>query len=242
MRVVYEPKGAAREYAPLAVNLYRGCSHGCGYCFGPRVLHMKRRKFAQPALRDGVLDKLEGDCVELRERGCEDEILLCFTCDPYAADLDTSPTRRALDIIGRHGLPALVLQQGGIRAARDFDLLERCGFRFGVTLVFADDALRQEWEPHASSVASRILAIRAAHERGIPTWVSLEPVIDPAEALRVIQDLHEYVDEWKVGKVNHMPELEPRVDWVAFRRDVTTLLDSLGATHYLKKSLRNLAA
>ena len=27
--VIYEPRGRAREYSPLAVNLYRGCSHGC---------------------------------------------------------------------------------------------------------------------------------------------------------------------------------------------------------------------
>jgi DNA repair photolyase len=31
MRIIYEPKGRALEYAPLAVNLYRGCSHGCDY-------------------------------------------------------------------------------------------------------------------------------------------------------------------------------------------------------------------
>ena len=33
MSIIYEPKGKAREYSPLAVNLYRGCSHGCLYCY-----------------------------------------------------------------------------------------------------------------------------------------------------------------------------------------------------------------
>jgi DNA repair photolyase len=33
--VIYEPKGKAGEYAPLALNLYAGCSHGCTYCFAP---------------------------------------------------------------------------------------------------------------------------------------------------------------------------------------------------------------
>ena len=33
MNVIYEPKGRAREYSELACNLYRGCTHGCRYCY-----------------------------------------------------------------------------------------------------------------------------------------------------------------------------------------------------------------
>ena len=35
MNAIYEPKGAAREYAELACNLYTGCNHGCLYCYAP---------------------------------------------------------------------------------------------------------------------------------------------------------------------------------------------------------------
>jgi len=238
MRIVYEPTGAAREYAALACNLYRGCPHGCRYCFGPNVLRMNRDAFhSSPALRDGALKRLELDCADLQAQGCRDEILLCFTCDPYAAGMDTTPTRQALEIIGRHGLNATVLTKGGMAAARDFDLFECFGFRFGTTLVFAEGPLRKAWEPRAATVESRVLALRVAHERGIRTWVSLEPVIDPDQALQVIEATHRYVDEWKVGKINHNRELERRVDWVKFREAVTRLLDGLGAQYMLKRSL-----
>ena len=35
MDVVYKPRGRAREYSELACNLYRGCTHGCRYCYAP---------------------------------------------------------------------------------------------------------------------------------------------------------------------------------------------------------------
>ena len=37
MQTIYEPKGKAREYSPLALNLYDGCDHGCKYCYVPKI-------------------------------------------------------------------------------------------------------------------------------------------------------------------------------------------------------------
>ena len=96
------------------------------------------------------------------------------------------------------------------------------------------------WEPGAATVQNRIEAIQAAHDMGIPTWISLEPVIEPGEALQVIRGLHPIVGHWKVGKINHYPEIECKHDWLRFRKDARTLLDSVGADYYLKKSLTDL--
>ena len=66
--VVYVPKGAALEYAPLAVNLYTGCSHGCKYCFAPACLHVTREEFSVPVARKGATPRgrhrlyLSGTC------------------------------------------------------------------------------------------------------------------------------------------------------------------------------------
>ena len=110
--------------------------------------------------------------------------------------------------------------------------------RFGTTLVFMDQAHADYWEPGAATIKDRIKAIREAHKRGIKTWASLEPVIDPDQALRIIRELHPIFDHWKVGKINDWPGVD--VDWIAFREEVKSELDDLGADYYLKKSLTEL--
>lgn len=237
-RVIYEPRGRAREYSPLACNLYRGCSHGCRYCYGPAVSYSTLATWSRNvAPRTGVIEALRHDAAKMR--GDKRLVLLCFVCDPYQPiDAEYGLTRQALDILGQHNMKVQVLTKGGMVAARDFDLIRKYGVRFGTTLLFTDDKLRAEWEGNAAPVQSRIEAIRMAHDLGIYTWVSVEPVIDPAEALSVIENLHDSVDYWKIGKLNHMREVEARIDWHAFYKDVTALLRSLKAKFYIKNDLR----
>lgn len=90
----------------------------------------------------------------------------------------------------------------------------------------------------ASTVQSRLRILRKAHEMGIYTWVSMEPVIIPDEALQVIRKAHGYVDFWKVGKLNHNKAVEQSVDWPKFRDDATALLEHYGCKYYIKEDLR----
>ena len=239
MNIIYEPRGKAREYAPLAVNLYGGCPHGCTYCFGPGALRKNRQVFngeVQP--KKNALERLKKDAARLN--GDRREILISFVTDPYQPiEMDLGVTRQAIQIFIDHDLYFTILTKGGLRALRDFDLLQEYHkARLGTTLVFTSQADADKWEPYAPSVDDRIIAIKHAHDRGIKTWVSLEPVISPAQALDLIRELHPIVDHWKVGKLNYknLP-----VDWIAFREEGKALLDSLGADYYLKRSLTDLA-
>ena len=67
MNVIYEPKGRAREYSPLACNLYMGCTHGCKYCYAPACMHKKPEEWheAARARGDNVLKLFEKDCAWL---------------------------------------------------------------------------------------------------------------------------------------------------------------------------------
>jgi DNA repair photolyase len=239
MRIIYEPKGRAREYCPLAANLYLNCPHGCIYCFGAAVLKKNKQVFhglVQP--KKNALYRLKNDALKLK--GDPREILLSFVTDPYQPDeMDLCLTRQAIQILMNHDLYFTILTKGGMRAERDFDLLaEYDKARFGTTVVFTSQADADKWEPYAPSIDDRIIAIKHAHDRGIKTWVSLEPVIDPKQALGLIRELHPIVDHWKIGKLNYrnLP-----VDWIAFRGEVQALLNSLGADYYLKRSLTDLS-
>ena len=242
MNVVYEPKGRAREYSELACNLYRGCTHGCRYCYAPACMRTTGEKWhAQAKARPNVLKNLEKDAAKLR--GDARRVLFCFLSDPYQPlEREERLTRQALQIVAKSGLNSQVLTKGcADLILEDLGLMKNARTQLGITLCFTDDASRQVWEPHASKVEERLTVLKNAHKAGIFTWVSLEPVIDPAQALEVIRMAHPYVNFWKVGKLNHMKEYEQAVDWRKFLGDVEFLLSKVDATYYIKNDLRSFA-
>ncbi|MBW1801320.1 MAG: hypothetical protein JRJ85_11405 [Deltaproteobacteria bacterium] len=239
MNVVYEPRGRAREYSELACNLYRGCTHGCRYCYAPACMRTTGEKWhANAEPRKNILRLLEKDARRLQ--GDLRSILFCFLCDPYQPLERTERlTRQALEIMSKYRLKNKVLTKGcADLIMEDMEIMKTARTQLGITLCFADDTVRRDWEPYASTVEDRLNIMKTAHKMGIFTWVSLEPVIDPDQALAVIQVAHHYVNLWKVGKLNHMKEYERTVDWRKFLFDAETLLTKLGSKYYIKKDLR----
>jgi DNA repair photolyase len=233
--LIYEPKGRAREYAALACNLYNGCDHRCSYCFAPGVLHKTREQFDLPELRSGdFLTKLEREAAALSP---SEPILLCFTCDPYQQlDVKEQVTRKAIRILHRHGHNVHILTKGGSRALRDLDLMTPDD-AFATTLTCLSKTTSAMWEPGAATPQDRIATIRKFHDRGVPTWVSLEPVISPIDVLEIIRRTHEFVDLFKVGKLNYHA-LAKTIDWAAFAHDVVDLLESLDCRYLIKNDLK----
>ncbi len=242
--IIYEPSGAAGEYAKLALNHFRGCTHRCRYCYGPGVLRKSKGDYFRAAdPKKKVIEQVDSSCAALSWRGNKDEILLNFIGDPYQHEVEARDlTRAVLCRLIDWGQPFNILTKGGTRACGDFDLLESySAVRFGTSLVFWDQESVDYWEPGAASIKNRIEAIERAKAMGIPTWVSLEPVIDPDQALRLIKEIHGIVDHWWVGKINRYKAAERKVDWVAFTARVEGLLQQLGASYNIKRSLRDIA-
>lgn len=237
MSRIYEPKGAALEYSPLAANLYNGCSHGCTYCYAPACLHMTRENF-RGTVRP-TTDALKGFEKDARSlAGDPRPVLLCFTCDPYQpADETHKLTRWALHILGENRLHARVLTKNGRAARRDFDLFRRYDVGFGQTIIWSDDMSRLRYEPGAGTLSERYAAARDAHAAGICTWVSVEPVFDPVQALQVMDDLAACIDIWKIGKLNHDAARERLVDWRGFARAVLEKLEHMQCGYLIKNAL-----
>lgn len=234
MGVIYEPSGAAREYSPLACNLYTGCQHGCVYCYAPACLRMRAEDFwAGGTPKKQILHRIEQ---EAPKYSGGDRVLFCFTCDPYQPG-DNAITRDALRICVDNGVRFQVLTKGGTRAARDIDLFKEGDAVFATTLIFDNDALRQQWEPGAADCNDRAAMVCRAHRAGIPTWVSIEPVIDPDEALAVMRRLDAAVDEWRIGKLNHHPHAAT-VDWNAFGERVADFLGKTDTPYMIKDALQ----
>jgi hypothetical protein len=138
MSAIYEPKGKAREYSPLALNLYEGCGHGCVYCYARMIRRQSYGVFTNATPRKDIFKKLNDDLQKWKGR--KDIIMLCFMCDPYQPiDIDLKFTRRAILALNRYGFPVQILTKGGMRATRDFDILaQNPSNKFAVTLTTDD--------------------------------------------------------------------------------------------------------
>jgi len=241
MNVIYTPEGKAREYAPLALNFYNGCSHHCLFCYAPAILHKTHEEFsANIEPKKNIIARVTKDARKLR--GDDRTILMSFTHDPYQPiEMKLQLTRQIIKIFIENDLRFTILTKGGTNAVRDFDLLEKYAkCSFGTSLSFLHQKFADEWEENAPLVQDRIEAIHIAHDKDIRTWVSLEPVIDPDQAFQVLAFCHRWVDHWKIGKINGWPELEAKVDWIDFREKVKEFMEAVGGDYYLKKSLTEL--
>jgi len=215
MKVIYEPKGAALEYAPLAANLYTGCLHKCSYCYVPAATFKKADVFhASANPREGVIAALAKDAWELNTARDKRRILLCFACDPYPAG-DSRTTRSAISALKAEKRPVSVLSKAGMRMTRDYDLLAQMDSEVGISLVWMDDLKRQILEPGAAPVGERLEALRLAKVAGLKTWASVEPVVEPTEGLKAIEALLPLADMIKIGRWNHDARANG-VDWQAF--------------------------
>ena len=191
----------------------------------------------RPGVLDALREQLAKDANNKQPEFCDREqrVLLSFIGDCYQPH-ENGFTRQALEILVENNVPFTVLTKGGMRAAKDFDLYGNGLGHFATTLLFTDDEDRKQWEPGAASVQQRIDAIKAAHGQGIYTWVSIEPVIDPSQALQLIQHTRLIVDEFRVGKLNYHAHADA-IDWAAFALEVQRLLSAGGHPYLIKDAL-----
>lgn len=234
---IYAPAGQAGEYAPLAANPYRGCGHGCAYCYVPLVTKQPRQEFDNGAvLRPKFIGGLIRDAKLYQQAAIHEQVMLSFTSDPYHLG-DTAPTRKTLEILIEHGLGICTLTKGGTRALRDLDLFRPNRDSFASTLTSISDPFSAKWERNAALPGDRIAALKAFHRSGIFTWVSLEPTLDVESSLAIVRATHGFVDLYKVGRVNYLP-MTKTTDWQDYTLRMVDLLNSVGAKHYIKKDLQ----
>lgn len=251
--IIYAPDEGSptREYSYWSANLVksnrydtmRTCSHACKYCYNGAG---KENLLPGPTLKDNLFDRLRKDlpkvkaAIEHNNRCKPDEpterLLLTFVGDLYDPELPEGTARRILQMVRAEKVPLKVLTKGGMRAVQDFDLYSPNDM-FGATLTFDNPEDSKKWEPNAALPEDRIGASKAAHDLGIRTWASLEPVLDPAQSLHLIDITHEFVDQYGVGKLNHDPVGERLIHWRMYRAEAEAKLNGYGKSYKIKEAL-----
>lgn len=183
------------------LNPYRGCEHGCIYCFARPThawlglspgLDFETRLIARPDA-PAVLE------AELRRPGYRvAPIAIGTNTDPYQPiERDRGVMRVCLEVLRDFRHPVAVVTKGAL-VERDIDILAdmaRQGLaRVGISVTTLDADLSRRMEPRAPRPERRLAAIRALTAAGVPVRLMISPVVpaltDP-EIERILEAGHE---------------------------------------------------
>ncbi len=167
-----------------SINPYRGCEHGCVYCFARPThaylglspgLDFESKLFMKPDA-PALLER------ELAAPGYTPRTIAIGTnTDPYQPiEKQYEIMRRILEVLERAGHPVGIVTKSAL-VTRDIDILARMAKRnlakVAISVTTLDAKLARTMEPRASTPAKRLEALRQLSEAGIPTSAMIAPVI-----------------------------------------------------------------
>ncbi|MGB8275709.1 MAG: PA0069 family radical SAM protein [Alphaproteobacteria bacterium] len=167
-----------------SINPYRGCEHGCVYCFARPThaylglspgLDFESRLFMKPDAHR-LLDR------ELRRPGYRCRAIAMGTnTDPYQpAEREHKITRRILEVLAAFNHPVSIVTKAAL-VARDIDILapmaERGLVQVMLSVTTLERTVARTLEPRAATPERRLETVRALNAAGIPAGVMVAPVI-----------------------------------------------------------------
>lgn len=167
-----------------SVNPYRGCEHGCVYCFARPThafmglsagLDFESKLFAKP----NAARLLEGELSKKNYKVAP--IALGTNTDPYQPiEKDREITRSILKVLAAHDHPVTILTKSRL-VVRDMDLLvpmaKKGLVKVALSVTTLDRDLARTLEPRAATPQRRLDAIRLLSDAGVQTGVVFAPVI-----------------------------------------------------------------
>jgi DNA repair photolyase len=237
MSFIYEPRGKAREYSPLAVNLYSGCGHKCSYCYVPGVIHMDRKDFDEKVkARDRIIEGLKKEAAKMKYS--DKQVFMSFTTDPYNPINDELKlTRKALEIFLENKIPVSILTKSGLKALQDLDIIKQFGkhIKIGASLTYDNDTDSNRVERGAALPGERLEMLKRFHDEGVRTWVSFEPILQPKQMYNLLLQSLSFVSEYQFGKLS---DEKRTFDWDAIVLPVADILREKKIPFYIKETLR----
>jgi DNA repair photolyase len=180
-----------------SINPYRGCEHGCAYCFARPThaymglspgLDFETKLFAKP----GAAKLLEK---ELAKAGYDVKTIAIGTnTDPYQPiERRYRIMREVLEVLDRTNHPVGIVTKSAL-VVRDIDILSRMAERglakVALSVTTLDRKLARAMEPRAATPERRLDALRLLSAAGVPTTVLVAPVIpalNEAEIERILE-------------------------------------------------------
>ena len=167
-----------------SINPYRGCEHGCIYCFARPThayyglspgLDFETRLFQKPEAPSLLAQELR------KPRYRPSVIVLGANTDPYQPiELGLELTRRILQVLAEFRHPVAIVTKSPL-VLRDLDILapmaEQNLALVTLSVTTLDRSLARKMEPRAATPGRRLAAIRGLSEAGVPAGVLAAPMI-----------------------------------------------------------------
>jgi DNA repair photolyase len=183
-----------------SINPYRGCEHGCVYCFA-RPTHAYLG--LSPGLDFESKLLVKPDAAELLERelsapGYTPRVIAMGTnTDPYQPiERRYQVMRRILEVLDRAGHPVGIVTKSAL-VLRDLDILARMAERklvkVALSVTTLDATLARKMEPRAATPMRRLETLRRLAAAGVPTTVMVAPMIpalNDSEIERILEAAH----------------------------------------------------
>ena len=167
-----------------SINPYRGCEHGCIYCFARPThaymglspgLDFEAKLFAKPDAAK-LLER------ELAKPGYKPRVIAIGTnTDPYQPiEKEWRIMRQILEVLAKAEHPVAIVTKSAL-ITRDIDILAPMAkkglVKVGISVTTLDRKLARSMEPRASTPSKRLEAVKILTEAGIPVAVMMAPVI-----------------------------------------------------------------
>src|SRR5512141_339943 len=167
-----------------SINPYRGCEHGCVYCFARPThaylglspgLDFESKLFVKPEAAE-LLER------ELSAPGYTPKVIAIGTnTDPYQPiERKYQVMRRILEVLDKANHPVGIVTKSSL-VLRDLDILARMAERklakVALSVTTLDAELARKMEPRAATPMRRLEALRQLSQAGVPTTVMLAPII-----------------------------------------------------------------
>ncbi len=157
-----------------SLNPYRGCAHGCKYCYAPNILRIPRQDWGAFVQVKRNIPKVLMSELKNKKKGI---VGISTTTDPYQPLEEIYKlTRLCLIQLQRYDFPVSIITKSPL-VTRDIDILtEFSQAEVGLTITTNEDSERLKMEPWVSSIESRIQALKRCGDSGITTYAFLGPL------------------------------------------------------------------
>lgn len=239
---------SAVEYADFCINHVEGCAHGCTFpCY---AMMMKKRCGIIKSYQEWLRPKIVINALELLDKEIPRYkhkikfVHLCFSTDPFmykypeVEDL----TLKIIERLNNDNIRCTVLTKGIY--PKDLANAEKYGENneYGITLVSLDDDFKKKFEPYSAPYRDRIKSLKYLHDKGLKTWISMEPYPTPnlvKQDLRKILKEVSFADKIIFGKLNYNTISSQFADNNNFYEDCAdTVIDfckSRGIEYHIKR-------